>query len=153
VANPHQSERTTARAQMKNTHIASESESVADGPNGTSGQPIIIHHMDVAKLDVVIEHGFEDATVSISVDQKPIYSQQLQGESKRRALLFRRTQGKQSGTIALGPGKHNILVRVQSADGRYDVSKMLSEGFSQGSTRILRIKCDKGKNKLDAVIR
>jgi serine/threonine protein kinase len=149
-----QSERTaTARAQTKNTQIASESESMADGPHGTSGQPIIVHSMNIANLDVVIEHGFEDATASVSVDQKPTYSQQLHGESKRHALLFRRTQGKQSGTIALLPGKHNILVRVQSADGRYDISKTFSEGFSQGSTRILRIKCDKGKNKLDAVIR
>lgn len=149
-----QSERPPAsRFQLKKAHAAREAESKVDEPQGSSGAPIIVHGMNLANLDIIIEHGFEDATASVFVDKKPIYSQQLHGERKRRALLFGRTQGKQSGTITLVPGKHDISVRIQTADGRYDMSKTLSEGFSQGSTRILRIKCDKGKNELDAAIR
>jgi hypothetical protein len=144
----------TPPAQRKSWRPVSDSEprNGAGGSGGVSEQPIVVHHMDFAQLDVVIEHGFEAATASVVVDQKPIYSQELHGESKRRALLFRRTQGKQSGTINLLPGKHDIVVRVQSPDDGYDASKTLSEGFSQGSKRILFIKCDKRKNKLDAVI-
>jgi serine/threonine protein kinase len=129
-----------------------KSADAAGNASEPSEQPIVVHHMDFAKLDVVIEHGFEDATVSVLVDQKPLYSQELHGESKRRALLFKRTQGKESGSINLLPGKHDIVVRVQSPADGYDASKTLSEGFSQGSSRVLRIKCDKHKNKLDAVI-
>ena len=143
-----------ARLHRKNLRAGSDSEPLmgAGRARGASDQPIVVHNMDFAKLDVVIEHGFEEATASVLVDQKPIYSQALHGESKRRALLFRRTQGKQSGTINLLPGKHDIVVRVQSPEDGYDASKTLSEGFSQGSKRILLIRCDKRKNKLDAVI-
>lgn len=122
------------------------------GAQSVPDQPIVVHNVNLAELDVVIEHGFEAATASVSVDQKPLYSQELHGESKRKALLFRRTQGKQSGTINLLPGKHDIVVRIQSPDDGYDASKALSEGFAQGSKRILLIKCDKRKNKMNVVI-
>jgi len=130
------------------TSEAEQAENSGDAP----GQPIIVHNMDFAKLDVVIEHGFEQATASVLIDRKPLYSQELHGESKRRGLLFHKTQGKQSGTINLLPGKHDILVRVQSPSDGYDATSTLSEGFSQGSKRVLLIKCDKRKNKLAAVI-
>ena len=130
------------------TSEAEQAENSGDAP----GQPIIVHTMDFAKLDVVIEHGFEQATASVLIDRKPLYSQELHGESKRRGLLFHKTQGKQSGTINLLPGKHDILVRVQSPSDGYDATSTLSEGFSQGSKRVLLIKCDKRKNKLAAVI-
>ena len=123
------------------------------GSRGTSEQPIVVHNVEVARLDVVIEHGFEEATASVLVDKKPLFSQELHGESKRRGLLFHRTQGKQSGTINLLPGKHDIVVRVQSPSDGYDETKSLSEGFLQGSKRVLLIKCDKRKNKIDAMIR
>jgi len=141
-------------AQRKRVHSAAASKSAEESSNasGAIEQPIVVQHMDFAKLDVVIEHGFENATASVLVDQKPLYSQELHGESKRRALLFKRTQGKESGSINLLPGKHDIVVRVQSPADGYDASKTLSEGFSQGSNRVLRIKCDKRKNSLDAVI-
>lgn len=130
------------------TSEAEQAENSGDVP----GQSIIVHNMDFAKLDVVIEHGFEQATASVLVDKKPLYSQELHGESKRRGLLFHKTQGKQSGTINLLPGKHDILVRVQSPSDGYDATSTLSEGFSQGSKRVLLIKCDKRKNKLAAII-
>jgi serine/threonine protein kinase len=134
----------------KKTRVAEPQQ--AEGSEEGSDQPIIVHNMDFAKLDVVIEHGFEQATASVLVDKKPLYSQDLHGESKRRGLLFHKTQGKQSGTMNLLPGKHDILVRVQSPSDGYDATSTLSEGFAQGSKRVLLIKCDRRKNKLAAVI-
>ena len=92
-----------ARKKAPNSQ-AEQAENSGEAPD----QPIIVHNMDFAKLDVVIEHGFEQATASVLVDKKPLYSQELHGESKRRGLLFHKTQGKQSGTINLLPGKHDI---------------------------------------------
>ena len=138
------------KATRKKAHVAEPEQ--AENSGEASDQPIIVHNMDFAKLDVVIEHGFEQATASVLVDRKPLYSQELHGESKRRGLLFHKTQGKQSGTINLLPGKHDIVVRVQSPNDGYDATSSLSEGFSQGSKRVLLIKCDKRKNKLAAVI-
>ena len=134
----------------KKTRVADPEQAESSGE--ASDQAIIVHNVDFAKLDVVIEHGFEQATASVLVDKKPLYSQELHGESKRRGLLFHRTQGKQSGTINLLPGKHDIVVRVQSPTDGYDATSSLSEGFSQGSKRVLLIKCDKRNNKLAAVI-
>jgi serine/threonine-protein kinase len=134
---------------VSRTNVPAE---VRDKPN--AAQPsIVVHNMAVAQLNVVVEHSFETATASILVDRKPIFSQELHGESRRRALLFRRTQGKQSGTINMLPGKHDISVRVQSPNDGYDVTKTFSEGFAQGSSRVLLIKCDKRKNKLETVLR
>jgi serine/threonine protein kinase len=137
---------------LKSVHPVTESKATEASVSGDSEEPIVVHNMDLAKLDVVIEHGFENATATVLVDQKPLYSQELHGESKRRALLFRRTSGKDSGTINLLPGKHDIIVRVQSPSDSFDASQTLSEGFAQGSKRVLHVKCDKKKNKLDAVI-
>ncbi|HEX4487936.1 MAG TPA: serine/threonine-protein kinase [Terriglobales bacterium] len=138
--------------QRKRTRTVFETKTTEAAASADSEQPIVVHNMDLAKLDVVIEHGFDNATATVLVDQKPIYSQELHGESKRRALLFRRTSGRESGTINLLPGKHDIVVRVQSPTDSYDASRTLSEGFAQGSKRVLHVKCDKKKNKLDAVI-
>jgi hypothetical protein len=147
---PYRSGLAAPKGTRKKTRVA-EPQQAEDSEEG-SDQPIIVHNMDFAKLDVVIEHGFEQATASVLVDKKPLYSQDLHGESKRRGLLFHKTQGKQSGTINLLPGKHDILVRVQSPSDGYDATSTLSESFAQGSKRVLLIKCDRRKNKLAAVI-
>jgi hypothetical protein len=118
----------------------------------TIEQPIVVHNLDFAKLDVVIEHGFEAGTASVEIDQKSVFTQDLHGESKRRGLIFHKTQGKQSGSISVPPGKHDIVVRVQSPTDGYDLTKTVSGGFSSGAQSTLYIKCDKRKNKLDVAV-
>jgi hypothetical protein len=107
----------------------------------------------LSDLNVVIEHSFQEATASISVDNRPVYAEDLRGEKKRRALIFTHTQGRQSGIINLLPGKHNIVVRVKSANDAYDASQTITQGFSPGSNNTLLVKCDKRKNKLELSIR
>lgn len=116
---------------------------------GKPGDSITVHRVDLANLEVTIEHGFDDGHASIAVDNRVVYSQDLHGENKRRALLFRRTEGRQSGNIALLPGRHEIEVHVQSAESDYDASKSVSQGFTPGSRGVLLVKCDKRKKKLE----
>ncbi len=125
--------------------------SLARSEAGTDkpGSSITVHRVDLANLEVTIEHGFEDGHASIAVDNRLVYSEDLHGENKRRALLFRRTEGRQSGNIALLPGRHEIEVHVQSAEANYDASKSLSQGFTSGSKGVLLVKCDKRKKKLE----
>ena len=118
-----------------------------------SEKPLTVQMVHLSDLNVTIEHSFQEAQASISVDNRPVYAEELHGEKKRRALIFTRTQGRQSGTITLLPGKHNIVVRVQSANDAYDASQTLTQGFSPGSNNTLLIKCDKRKNKLELSIR
>ena len=118
-----------------------------------SEKPVTVQMVHLSDLNVVIEHSFQEATASISVDNRPVYAEDLRGEKKRRALIFTHTQGRQSGIINLLPGKHNIVVRVKSANDAYDASQTLTQGFSPGSNSTLLVKCDKRKNKLELSIR
>jgi serine/threonine protein kinase len=113
------------------------------GP-GIAGSPIAL-----ANLEVVVEHAFQEGQAFVSVDNRPVYTEQLRGDKKRRVLLFHYTQARQSQSITLRPGKHTILVRVRSADGNYDMSSSVIEGFAPGSNRTLLVKCDEHKAKLD----
>jgi hypothetical protein len=106
----------------------------------------------LSALNITIEHSFREAQASISVDNRPVYAEELRGEQKRRALVFSRTQGRQTGTIKLLPGKHNIVVRVQSVQDAYDASQSLTKGFSPGSESTLLVKCDPRKKKIDLSI-
>ena len=110
---------------------------------------IAVSLISLANLEVVIDHAFEAGQAFISVDDRPVYTEELRGNKKRRALLFHYTTGRQSKGIALRPGKHTILVRVRSAGSNYDMSNSLTEGFSPGSNRTLLVKCDEHKQKLE----
>jgi hypothetical protein len=105
--------------------------------------------MSLANLHVVIEHAFEEGQAFVSVDNRPVYTEELWGAKKRRVLLFRHLQGRQSKGITLPPGKHTILVRVRSAGSNYDMASSLTQGFSPGSNRTLLVKCDEHKEKLE----
>jgi len=119
----------------------------ADHSSTDSATPVSL--LSLAVLDVVIQHAFDEGQASIAVDNRPIYTEELRGDKKKRALLFHYTQGRQSESITLRPGKHTIQVRVRSAGGNYDMSRSLTGGFSPGSNRILLVKCDEHKQKLE----
>jgi hypothetical protein len=114
---------------------------------------VTVHMIHMSDLNVTIEHGFTDAQASISVDNREVYAEELRGEKKRRALLFSHTQGSQSGTITILPGKHDIAVTVRSPADSYDATERLTQSFSPGSTQTLLIKCDKRKNRLQLSIK
>lgn len=114
-----------------------------------TGSEIAVSLIALANLEVVVEHAFQEGQAFISVDNRPVYTEELRGDKKRRVLLFHYTQGRQSQSITLRPGKHTILVRVRSAGSNYDMSKSVTAGFSPGSNRTLLVKCDEHKAKLD----
>jgi eukaryotic-like serine/threonine-protein kinase len=114
---------------------------------------VTVQMIHLSDLTVTIEHSFEEAQASISVDNRTVYNQELHGEKKRRALVFSHTAGSQSSTINLLPGKHDIVVRVQSPANAYDATEKLTQTFSPGSNRTLLVKCDKHKNRLQLSIK
>jgi serine/threonine protein kinase len=96
-------------------------------------------------LQIEIEHHFANATASVWVDDRLVYSQPLQGEKKRHAIVFRKVVGHQFQVVRVVPGKHQIRVRVQSDDDSYDQSRTIAAAFV-GGTSLLRIVCgDKGE--------
>jgi len=117
-----------------------------------SPESVTVNMIHLSDLNVTIEHSFDEAQASISVDNRTVYTEELRGEKKRRALVFSHTRGSQSKTITLLPGKHDILVRVQSPNG-YDATETVTHDFSPGSSLTLLVKCDKRKNRLELDIK
>ena len=94
-----------------------------------------------ATLQIEIEHHFGDATASVWVDDRLVYTQSLQGKKQRRALVFKKVVGHQFQAVRVAPGKHLVRVRIQSEADSYDQSKVTSVAFNPGIS-VLRIVCD-----------
>lgn len=93
-----------------------------------------------AMLQIEVEHHFADASASVWLDNRLIYTKALHGEKQRRALLFKRVNGQQFDVIKVPSGTHQLRVRVHSDVDAYDQSKMIADASIQ-SASVLRIDC------------
>ncbi len=96
-----------------------------------------------ATLELQIEYQFSEAEASVWFDNQLIYSQKLYGESKKRALVFKKVEGKEHSTVKVPAGEHRIHVRIQSEDEQYDQSQTITGTFAASSQSTLAITCDK----------
>ncbi|HEY1263388.1 MAG TPA: serine/threonine-protein kinase [Terriglobales bacterium] len=101
-----------------------------------------------ATLHLEIAHHFSVARASIFIDGKPLYSRALKGASKKRALLFRETQGFESHNLTVEPGEHEMRVRMSAPKDAFDQSRTVAVNFSSRKTTTLRIACDKHQMEL-----
>jgi serine/threonine protein kinase len=92
-------------------------------------------------LEIQIQHHFSDARASVWLDNRLVYNSSLHGTTKSHALVFRRVEGRQSGTIKVPSGKHSLRVRIQSAADHYDQSKTVDGAFMMNRQNILEIVC------------
>jgi serine/threonine protein kinase len=93
-----------------------------------------------AMLQVEVEHHFSDATASVWVDNRLVYTQSLLGKKQRHGLVFRKVVGHQFQVVRVTLGKHQMRVRVESPADVYDQSKIASVEFVPGVS-LLRIIC------------
>jgi serine/threonine protein kinase len=107
------------------------------------------HKLDAVRLQISIQHSFADGNATVWVDNRSVYTVPLHGEGKRRALVFREVKGVESGIISLTPGDHQIVVRVQSAEGAFDQLQSITRNFSPGSVVTLQADCDKRHNTVE----
>ena len=110
---------------------------------------VSVHRLDAVNLQISIQHSFTGGEASVWVDNRLVYTLPLHGENKRRALLFHRVQGEDSGMISMIPGNHQIQVRVQAAEAGYDQSKSITQSFASGSVALLQVNCDKRHKKIE----
>ena len=90
-------------------------------------------------LLIGIDYPFEDGTVSVLSDSHVVYSHPLKGDAKKRLGLFRTVEGRDSGTIHLTTGEHQLGIHVQSSAAAYDELKTVAIELGQGQTRTLQI--------------
>jgi serine/threonine protein kinase len=134
-------------------------------PPPTSGTvvdaPVVSHrsrphpsrNSGTTKLRIEITHDFAEAELSVWSDSKLVYSQTLQGENKTHAIVFRRVQGSESDSVWIPAGNHQLKVRVQSANDRYDHSKSVAGSFAPSGENTLQITTDKKHNFLQVALR
>ncbi len=96
-----------------------------------------------ATLELQIEYQFAEAEASVWLDNQLIYSQKLYGESKKRALLFKKVEGRERNSVKVPAGQHRINVRIQSETDQYDQSQTISGNFAASSKSTLAITCHK----------
>lgn len=104
-----------------------------------------------ATLQIEIEHQFANALASVWLDNILVYTQSLQGDKSRRALVFQRVVGHQFDTVRVPMGKHEVRVRIQSATDSYDQAKTIADAFirNEGTLRII---CDKKHDNLQLTL-
>lgn len=104
-------------------------------------------------LQIQIRHHFAEARASVWLDNRLIYTRSLHGDTKTRALVFRRVEGRQSETIGVPTGKHKVRVRIQSAADHYDQSKTVEGAFAKNRQSTLEIVCGKQPGDLRLAVR
>jgi len=111
------------------------------------------HSSGTATLQIEVTHDFAKARISVWSDNKLVYSQMLQGESKSRALVFRQVQGRESDTVWVPAGKHQLKVRVQSDADGYDHSRTVAAAFPVSGQKTLQITSTRKHNLLQVALR
>ncbi|MGH9512952.1 MAG: protein kinase domain-containing protein [Terriglobales bacterium] len=105
-----------------------------------------------ATLDLQIEYQFAEADASVWLDNQLLYSKKLYGESKKRALLFKKVEGTEKISVKVPAGDHSLKVRMQSEADQFDQSQAVSGKFAANSENKLLITCDKHGHEHDLKI-
>jgi serine/threonine protein kinase len=141
----------------KDTQLsASVHATAATAPNGemspalTALSPV---KAQPARLEIEIEHHFLIAQATVWLDDNLVYQRELQGTTKKHALVLKRTLGFDAGTVKLPAGPHKVKVRVQSGADSYDLSKTVSGTLVSGRQSVLRVTCDRQPNLLQVALR
>jgi hypothetical protein len=106
-----------------------------------------------ARLQIEIQHHFVIARASVWLDDNLVYQKELQGTTKKHALVLERTLGFDASTVKLPAGPHTVKVRVQSGIDSYDLSKTVSGTLVSGRRSTLQVTCDRQPNLLQVALR
>ena len=115
---------------------------IAGAEQGTTGKASVAPRGQPpeAMLQIEVEHHFTDARASVWLDNRLIYTKSLRVEEQRRTLLFRPVTAHQFDAVKVPSGIHQVRVRVHSAGGSYDQSKIIVDAPIR-SASLLRITC------------
>jgi Protein kinase domain len=97
---------------------------------------------ELASLEIEIRHHFVIAHASIWLDDDLVFEKELEGVTKKHALIFQRTAGLDVGLIKFPVGVHTIKVRVQSGSESYDLTKTFAGTLVSGRQSTLLVTCD-----------
>jgi hypothetical protein len=90
-----------------------------------------------------VQHQFKDATLSLWVDDKLVWTRPLHGGVQKKLVVFSGVRGVESESLQIPAGAHVLRFRVVSADHTTDLSKTVSAEFIGGDTKTLQLTFDK----------
>lgn len=90
-------------------------------------------------LRISVDAKFSGANLTVWVDDHSVLRRKLEGASKKKFGLFGHAGAKQSESVYITPGEHQIRVNVRSATDAYDESHSLRGTFPEGSERVLTV--------------
>ena len=95
-----------------------------------------------SNVEIHIENRFADATLKVWIDNNLAYSHPLHDGHKKRLILLG-GGSKETLTIPVAAGNHELRIEVRSASEQYDETKTVAGEFLAGGERILSITFDK----------
>jgi serine/threonine protein kinase len=98
---------------------------------------------ELASLEIEIRHHFVIARASVWIDDNLIFEKELEGVTKKHALVFQRTKGLDTDTIKVPAGSHTVKIRVQSGSDSYDLTKTVAGTLVSGHQSTLLVTCDR----------
>ncbi len=129
----------------RSRNLASAAEVPAPHPSRpTAAAPPRTHHAPIqtSTLDVEVSHHFSDGKISVWIDGVMKYSHPLRTETKKRLLVFHRSQGTESEKLPIPAGQHRIDVRAQVRPDASEQRRDVSGVFPSGSVKTLLISFD-----------
>ena len=95
---------------------------------------------DSTKLNIVCQHNFRSAELSIWIDSNLVYSGNVSGSVKKRFGWLGSSKGKGLyKTVNVPSGRHTLQVRVNAAAERYDQTKTMAVAFAENQDNSLSI--------------
>jgi serine/threonine protein kinase len=141
-------------ASVQNVRAASVTLPVAAKiPGSTPNIRASVIPSSTATLQIQIAYPFAEVEASVWVDNQLTYNQKLFGESKKRALLFKKVEGHDISNVNVPAGEHKIHIRVQSISRQYDQSQTFVGKFNASGQNVLAVACDKRGNGLQITLR
>ncbi len=107
---------------------------------GVLAVALVVHSTSrSAKLRVTGHHGFRNLGVTVSVDRKPAFTDQVAGTAKKRLGLLSKVEGSFSKTLSLEPGDHVVQVRLVSAGDHFDQTRQCVVTVTPGQESTLLV--------------
>ncbi len=98
-----------------------------------------------ATLNLICRHNLRTAELSVSVDGKVAFSDQISGDSKRRfGILDKKTEGTYSKSLSVPTGEHVIAVNLKSPAEGFDQTKRCGVSMVPGQEATIQIATQHG---------
>jgi len=102
----------------------------------------------MSTLDLSVEHQFEEATLSVWVDNQLVLTRPLHGGSQKKLVVFKGFHGLDQESLKVPAGSHELHVRAQTSDQSIDLFKTITTDFAPGEDKTLQITFDKHNTEM-----